>query len=331
MPLLHFGWSDLRVLRDGRFKYIQAPRPELYDLSIDPGEARNLAATEPAKAAALRSALGRVLDAERASARVSPTGPAPAMAPELIEKLGALGYVGGGVAAETATPGADPKDKVEEFRIANDLIREGLLRLHDRDYAASAQRFQAVLARKIESFEVHFYLARALEGLGRPTDAIGHFQEAARRAPAFAPAWEGLGADLVVLGRKAEARKAYEKAVQLSPQTAGLHAKLGDLLRDLGAVDEAIREQTEAARLAPTMASYWNSLGMTLGGNGRAAEAEHAFREATRLDRKSARYAYNLGLILQRQGRTAEARPWFEKTLTLDPAFAPARDRLAGR
>ena len=32
-PLLHFGWSDLRSLREGRFKYIQAPRPELYDLA----------------------------------------------------------------------------------------------------------------------------------------------------------------------------------------------------------------------------------------------------------------------------------------------------------
>jgi choline-sulfatase len=331
VPLLHFGWSDLRVLRDGRFKYIQAPRPELYDLASDPGEAQNLVGAQASRAAALRSALGRVLDAERASARATQAGPAPAMAPELIEKLGALGYVGSGGAAETATPGADPKDMVEEFRIANDLIREGLLRLHDRDYAASAQRFQAVLARKIESFEVHFYLARALEGLGRPAEAIGHFQEAARRAPAFVPAWEGLGADLVTVGRKAEARKAYEKAVQLSPQNAALHSKLGDLLRDLGAVEEAIREQTEATKLAPTVASYWNSLGMTLGGNGRAAEAERSFREATRLDGKNARYAYNLGLILQTEGRTTEARPWFEKALSLDPGFAPARARLAER
>jgi Flp pilus assembly protein TadD len=79
------------------------------------------------------------------------------------------------------------------------------------------------------------------------------------------------------------------------------------------------------------VAAYWNSLGMTLGGSGRSAEAEHAFRQATRLDDKNSRYAYNLGLILQRQGRGAEARPWFAKTLALDPTFAPARARLAGR
>ncbi len=30
-PLLDFGWSPLRALRSGGFKYIEAPRPELYD------------------------------------------------------------------------------------------------------------------------------------------------------------------------------------------------------------------------------------------------------------------------------------------------------------
>ena len=39
VPLLHYGWSDLRAVRDGRWKYILAPRPELYDLERDPGRA----------------------------------------------------------------------------------------------------------------------------------------------------------------------------------------------------------------------------------------------------------------------------------------------------
>ncbi len=37
-PLHHFGWSDLRAMRAGRYKLIAAPRPELYDLQDDPGE-----------------------------------------------------------------------------------------------------------------------------------------------------------------------------------------------------------------------------------------------------------------------------------------------------
>jgi len=96
-----------------------------------------------------------------------------------------------------------------------------------------------------------------------------------------------------------------------------------------GETDEAIRRLREGVDLEPGVASYWNSLGMTLGGDERMAEAEKAFREAWRLDDKSHRHAYNLGLILLRQGRASEARPFFEKALSLDPRFAPARERLA--
>ncbi|MEZ5284027.1 MAG: hypothetical protein R2712_04295 [Vicinamibacterales bacterium] len=37
MPLVHYGWSDSRTIRDGRWKYILAPVPALYDLDADPG------------------------------------------------------------------------------------------------------------------------------------------------------------------------------------------------------------------------------------------------------------------------------------------------------
>ena len=43
MQTLHrYGWSDLKALRVGRYKLIDAPRPELYDLERDPSESTNL-------------------------------------------------------------------------------------------------------------------------------------------------------------------------------------------------------------------------------------------------------------------------------------------------
>jgi tetratricopeptide (TPR) repeat protein len=361
VPLLHFGWSDLRVLREGRFKYIQAPRPELYDLVRDPREQSNLLDTNASRAQAMRAALGKVLDEERGAARSA--GTAPAVSPELLEKLGALGYVGGAAPAETTTPGADPKDKVEDFRIANDLIRQGILRYQDRDYRESVGRFQQVLKRGIESFEVHFYLARGLAALGNHKEAAAHFEAATRRAPAHAEAWEGLAASrfasgdskaalaaleegqkslprdagllayegrlLRDLGRRDEAQRAYEAAIAKAPRSARLRAVLGELLRDMGQLEDAMRRQREAVELEPHQATYWNALGMTLGGTGRLAEAEAAFREAVKRDDKNHRYAYNLGFVLLKQGRPAEARGWLEKSLAADPTFAPARERLA--
>ncbi len=366
VPLLQFGWSDLRVVREGRFKYIQAPRPELYDLREDPGERRDLARERKAQAEAMRAALARELERERQGRSRGPGGGAgaAAVAPsdEAIERLGALGYVGVGGAASTPSPGADPKDKIHEFRIVNSLIREALVAFHAGDTALTVRKLRQVTTRGVESFEVHYYLGRALLAQGRPGEAERHFDEAARRVPAHAGAWEGAadcrlragdraGAlarlrsgqaasprDASLLRREArllrqisrreEARTAYEATLPLAPRDAAIRAELGDLLRELGDVERAIARQREATELDPAVASYWNSLGMTLGGAGRMAEAEHAFREAWRLDDKNHRHAYNLGLILQRQGRTAEARPFFEKALALEPGFAPAREQL---
>lgn len=361
VPLLHFGWSDLRVVREGRWKYIQAPRPELYDLDSDPGERRDLASAQGARVDAMRKALARMLERERtAETRAAGSGVAPY---ELIEKLGALGYVGAGGPAETATPGADPKDRIEEFRLVNSLIREALLAFHSGDHTASVAKLRRVLASGVQSFEVHYYLARALFALGRHAEAAPHFEEAARRAPAHAAAWEGaaecrlragdvdgaLGrlragqaaapADAGLRAREAqilrdlrrwdEARRAYEAALPLAPGNGRLRVQLGELLRDMGHIDPAIRSLREAVELEPGVGSYWNALGMTLGGAGQLAESEKAFREAWRLDGGNHRYAYNLGLALLRQGRPVEARPYFEQALALKPRFTPARQRLA--
>ena len=45
----HFGCSTLRSMRVGRYKYIAAPKPELYDLSNDPQELRNVIAQQPSE------------------------------------------------------------------------------------------------------------------------------------------------------------------------------------------------------------------------------------------------------------------------------------------
>src|SRR5512135_1717843 len=50
-PRENFGWSELVGLVSGTWKYIQAPRPELYDLAADRGEASNLVDASQDKAA----------------------------------------------------------------------------------------------------------------------------------------------------------------------------------------------------------------------------------------------------------------------------------------
>ncbi len=108
-PRYRFGWSALHALRSGRFKLIDAPRPELYDLEADPGETKNLYAPSLHLVKSMTQRL-------RAAERTESTEMAPAeVDPAAAERLRALGYVGTlAVNAVSDTPAklADPKDKL---------------------------------------------------------------------------------------------------------------------------------------------------------------------------------------------------------------------------
>ena len=361
LPLLHYGWSDLRTIREGRWKYIQAPRPELYDLARDPGEAQNLAEAESARAAALRTALAAHLAGEKETPPATDGG--AAIPPDLLEKLGALGYLGAGAPAAGPPTGADPKDKIGEFKVLNRLVREGLVLLREKDYAGSAQRLLELRRRGVDSFEVNYYLARALVGLGRHREAAVHFAAAAERLPGYSAAHLGLADARIAVGdlrgaldalrrgreknprdprlpereaqvwrklkRPDEAVAAYQAAIALAPKDALLRVQLGESLRDAGRLDDAAASLRTAVDLDPGVASYWNALGMVQGARNDLVSAEAAFREAVARDRADASYEYNLGLALLRQRKRAEAAEAFRRTLAKDPRFTAARERLA--
>ncbi len=46
-PSIAHGWSGLRALVRSREKFIEAPRPQLFDLASDPGETKDLATDRP--------------------------------------------------------------------------------------------------------------------------------------------------------------------------------------------------------------------------------------------------------------------------------------------
>ena len=91
-PYTSFGWSPLHALENDRYHYIDAPTPELYDLSTDPGEMNNLAATQPATVEAFRAKLVAVKQkkTETAAEAASNSG----LSAEAMQKLSSLGYVG---------------------------------------------------------------------------------------------------------------------------------------------------------------------------------------------------------------------------------------------
>ena len=153
------GWSALYAGRDGRWKVIDAPTPERYDLAVDPGERRSLA---PADEDATRDAVSRLRRTLAVAAGGAPTVAASAVDAEAARRLAALGYVSGGRVASGITPvgGVNPVERMAVWRD----VEAGLERAQAgaRDDAAAV--FTRVLAADPENvLALKFLGAYAIE------------------------------------------------------------------------------------------------------------------------------------------------------------------------
>jgi tetratricopeptide (TPR) repeat protein len=359
MASLLYGWGRLVSVREGPWKLIEAPKPELYNLTEDPKETDNRIRRNAAAAERLRARLAELapggLDAGTTSSSE--------IDPELMEKLGALGYVGGRRAGTGGDAKLDPKDQLEEFRVLSENMRAGLQHLQKKEYADAVERFRAILETGNDSFQALYHMGRAQYGLGRYREAVSAFEGALALDPSYGPSYVDLaeaylalerpldavaalkrgqqalptsarlfereGEIWVGLERPREAAQAFEQVVERLPGDALSQVRLGEQYRDLDEIDLALSHLREATRLDPDEPSYWNSLGMVLGGNGHMEEAADAFQRALQAGPANAEYAFNLGLALARLGRKDEARSSFENALGSDPSFEPARRELS--
>src|SRR5262249_50518840 len=115
----HFGCSGLQSLQLGRFKYIDAPKPELYDLAKDPGETQNRYLAEKSMALSLRERLGAI----RNRFPADNSAKAQALRPEALAALSSMGYVDV-TSPLSVTLGSkpDPKDRLRDFENHNEAI-----------------------------------------------------------------------------------------------------------------------------------------------------------------------------------------------------------------
>ncbi len=259
-PTYNYGYSHLLAMRAGGWKYIHAPSPELYRVSVDPGERQNLAETQPDRVASLRGQLRALLEE---APTVAGTGGAQAeLTPRAIEALRSLGYVGGTTAnpaVESGDPtallelaGADPKDHTEEIR----LTGQALHLFEVRDFPAVEKVLRELIERFPESQEsfswAHNRLGMALVAQEKDYgEAIACYRKALEIHPDDAAALSNLGVALARIGNIDEAIETYESALRIEPDLAQTHFNLAMALRFRGRSDEADEHLQRAAELAP--------------------------------------------------------------------------------
>src|SRR5271169_4089268 len=193
-PKLNMGWAELRAMRTARWKYIRAPRPELYDLAQDPAETTNVIASHAAEAQELEAQLKAVSGgAEKVAA-------AP-MDSHTMQQLRSLGYLGGSTpqGAELTGKGTDPKDRVEVLRLLHLAVHSG---------APLPQRV-AMLKKAIAEDPTNPTLYSNLGNLyaeaGRPAEAMGLYQDALHKGVSAAWLFSRMGSLYLRQGNKADA------------------------------------------------------------------------------------------------------------------------------
>jgi choline-sulfatase len=347
----HFGCAALRTLRLDRYKYIDAPNPELYDLSNDPGESQNLYAAQPSVAIDLR---------KRMSALQAGASPAKARPPaqETVNALRSLGYLSGSTTSSRVASHIDPKDRIGDFelyghalalapagrlaessRLLQKLVEKlpdvvdirislGLNHQRSGHYAEAAREFKLALQREPSNAKAHFDLALCEFSLHRPDEAISEIQAALALEPWYTRAEELLATIYLQKKDYVQARVQLQHLLLIDPANYTAHYNLGVLSTMAQNWDEAQQQLLSAVRTDPGSAEAHNTLGSVYLRRGRLEQARSELEEAIRLQPEFAWAHYNLALVSKRQEKRDEAAQEFRAALKADPQFQAARTEL---
>ncbi|MEP7011388.1 MAG: sulfatase-like hydrolase/transferase [Acidobacteriota bacterium] len=318
-----FGMAPLYGVRRGGWKWIRAPRPELYDLAGDPKELANRIPAEARRGAALDGELQKILDDSRRHAIAAKQNP---MDKETEETLRALGYLAPQGEKE-GMGGIDPKNgmvlyqKLEDARhLAQDdhwpeaekALREilavtprnvtcwnilALARLHQKDGEGARDAYRHSLAISPDQARVYSMLGAIGLLQGDLDGAEKEFDRALVLSPGFVEAMSNLGLIAALRGDQAKAKSLNEKALALDPSFPRAYRRLADLAYEQGEWGRALANYRKVIQVEPSDFAALVQAGNSARRLNQPAEAEKFFRKAAKLRPDSWVPGYNLACL----------------------------------
>ncbi len=241
---LRFGWAPLRSVRAEGFKFIEAPRPELYDLHADPKELKNN--YQPWDTSVQKF---RVMLADLRAKMPPPAPSAGSVGQGTVDELKALGYLGrADVGSSTNVPEPsllpDPKDKIEE----QNLLHTAMIASEDNRSGEARAALEKMLQLDPKSPTALRQLGELELQAGDYAKAAEHLKRAREIRPEDATAAFEEGQALQKTGDLAGARDALEASLKLTAGQFPARLLLGQVYLDLND-PKAAEDQFEAALL----------------------------------------------------------------------------------
>ena len=310
LPRLHFNWSELRGVETANYHFIDAPKPELYDLSKDPGETRNLFSEKKAVAEEMRAKLVALIrrygDGQELAQK---TGLDPALM-ERLKSLGYAGFSGGGDPSISNRELPDPKDRIQVYELVSDAIADsqhgrfqesieklnaamktepnsvpvhylqGLNYYRTKNFPAAVEQLQRAVDLSPDYSLALFFLGVAYAHTGQQDEAISTLKRELQLDPANFTAAYDLGVAYLQKKMVNEAIAAFRQSLSVTDEYGPAHRALGETLLAQGQLDEAIVQLRRAAELIPQDRETHASLARALAVKGLSSEAEEEMRRA---------------------------------------------------
>jgi tetratricopeptide (TPR) repeat protein len=267
-PLFDFGWSPLRSLRRGQFKFIAAPEAELYDLEADRDEARNVIGRHASAASELAAAIEGISGPQVSEPRSRADADA-------LARLRALGYASGGSGRGESRP--DPKHRIG---VASTLA---LVTSGELQGAAAERALREVLRDDPRNGQAQERLGFILADTKRCPEAERYFAAAIAGGLPSADPFLGLAMCRMARGAVAEALSTLEAARRVEPGNPVVDANIGLASLQRGHLDAAVAALRRALAIDPDLHLARFALARALARRGARGDA---LREAEELLRR---------------------------------------------
>ena len=308
-PRTAMAWSELRGVRAGDWKLIVAPKPELYQLTADPEESRNVIDQHAAETERLKK---RVWEVAGDPNHLSPLQSSP-LDDQTRKELESLGYVNVSRKQEIRLDmsGPDPKDRVAVLKI---MERTAEMINTDR-YAAAIPLLRPLLETDPQNPMLYTRLGLCYERLGQYGKAIDVRRAAIQKSADNSETYAELGELYVRVGRLDEAIAAMNRAAEMNPANLQNLTNLATAYLQIGKQADAERAIHGILAQNSKSAEAHNLLGLLEVSRGRGEQARANFELAIEEDSNLAEPYLNLGLLAEKTGNPGKAAECYEQFL----------------
>jgi tetratricopeptide (TPR) repeat protein len=313
-PKMNMGWSELRGIRSAKWKYVRAPKPELYDLAQDPGEKNNVLDAHPKEFRELEAQLKALSGGSEGGVEKVASSQVDS---RTMEQLKSLGYLSGMAPSEVELngKGADPKDRTATLRAFQTVLGPGS---HAIPSARRIEMLRQALAEDTLNPSLYFYLAAEYEKAGQYAEAMTVYENAQRQGISNGRLLARMGDLSLRDGKRDQAIAAYEKAAQLNPTDTGSQVNLATAYMEEGKTADAERCFRWVLTIEENAAAY-NGLGLIAIQRRDAAAARIHFERAVAIDADLVEAQLNLGLIYKMSGDMPRAKRCFQAFVAKAP------------